>query len=810
MARLFPDNNFVPAKLGTGLRLVVAEAPGEEESIQLEPLVGGSGRRFDALSRAAGISRSTLTITNTICCRPPDNIYPTDSEARNYISESEADSAVAQCYKNHLVPILHARPWQRVDILGDKALLRLTGRSGIFSARGAVAPIKELGDKLIGIPTLHPAYVARDQVYSKVVVNDLSKGLQQAPEDYNLYPSLEDVQNFNATTFSFDIENLPHPPHTISVVGLSDRSYSAMCVPFRGTYITELKRIFAAAKAVIGQNSLQHDEPILKQQGVSINPDATHWDIMLMQHLLMPDLPHDLGFIGSIFVNKPAWKHLHAENEELYNCRDTDVQFQSWLQLLPLLRKEKLEELYLHTQVPLARICREMSQTGIRINPNRIHEIREKFGADIGRLERSLPEVLQSYSVTRNTRVAVPPGEVFLSERTGKPLKYRTVPVSEQETPWRSAARLKEYFYEEKHLPKQLHPKTQEVTIDKSALEKLQRKVANPRTTPGIEEAERAALGSTLSALRQLKKLDKILSSFATEQLARQEIIHTHFNVHGTASGRLSSSDPNLQQIPKAARFLYVPLSEGWEFLEVDYSGIENRLTAYLADDTERLDKFIRVPGYSEHKHAAEVFFGILYADVDKDSEEYAKAKRIVHGTNYGMGARKIANTYDMDEAEVRQLIAKWKAAIWRTTQWQESTAAQAKSEGFLRTPFGRKRWFYTDSYYTESLSFIPQSSAADVIFAAMIGLYYERINLCIESARLVAPYVEALPRPAMMHLQVHDSLIFSYPRDMRDSIVGCVARVTQQPWPQLGGFAIPIEAKVGPSWGEMERVNLN
>ena len=662
MRQKFPkQDNFVPAKLGTGLRLAVAEAPGEEESIQLEPLVGGSGRRFDALCRAAGISRSVLTLANTLSCRPPNNVYPTDTDGRSYISESDANLAVTQCFTNHLAPLLKARPWKRVDLLGDKALNRLTSLHGIHKWRGSLVYVDRPGDLSIpAIPTLHPSYVARDQVYSKVVISDLSKGLTLAPEHYTLYPSLSDLEAFDATTFAFDIENAPKPPHTISVVGLSDRAYHALCVPFRGAYIQELKRIFANAKQVIGQNSLQHDEPLLAKWGVRINSAAVHWDTMLMQHLLMPDLPHDLGFIGSIFVNKPAWKHQHAENEELYNCRDTDVQFQSWLQLLPLLRKEGLEALYLNTQVPLARICHAMRETGIRINPNRIHEVREDFLARIQDLERSLPDCLRTRTVKVGRRGPAPAGT--LSERTGKPLKYITVSVDEPETPWHSPAILKDYFYEQKHLPKQLHPKTQEVTIDKSALEKLQRKVGNPKVTPGLSDEDRRALVQTLGALRQLKKLDKILSSFATEALAKQEIIHTHFNVHGTASGRLSSSDPNLQQIPGSARFLYVPLSEGWEFLEVDYSGIENRLTAYLADDTERLAKFNTIPGYSEHKHAVEVFFGIPYAEVEKDNDKdapYGKAKRIVHGTNYGMGARKIANTFDMDEAEVKGLIGK-------------------------------------------------------------------------------------------------------------------------------------------------------
>jgi DNA polymerase I-like protein with 3'-5' exonuclease and polymerase domains len=159
-----------------------------------------------------------------------------------------------------------------------------------------------------------------------------------------------------------------------------------------------------------------------------------------------------------------------------------------------------------------------------------------------------------------------------------------------------------------------------------------------------------------------------------------------------------------------------------------------------------------------------------------------------------------------MEEREVRELIAKWKAAIPKTTSWQLATAKTAEQTGCLTTVFGRKRWFWTDSVYTESLSFLPQSAAADVIFRAMIGLYFNRINLCLESARLVTPHCEPLPKPALLVLQVHDSLLFEYPRAMREEIAGIVSRVMTQPWPELGGFRIPIGMKVGSlSWGELE-----
>lgn len=791
MASKFPNNAFVPLKSGTGLRLVVAEAPGEDESVQLEPLVGGSGRRFDALCRAAGVSRHELTLCNTISCRPPQNVYPSDSDARAYISQSEAKAAIAQCYRNHLEPVLKSRPWKRIDILGDKALQALSGLSPITRYRGTCVPIRSLDDKLIGMPTLHPAYVARDQDFSKVVINDLAKSLVQAPEDYNLYPDLAAVERLiGHDTFSFDIENDPRTLE-IRMVGITVAPYSSVCVPFRGAYIPLLKQLFREARNVIGQNSLQHDEWILKLHDVRINEDATHYDIMLMQHLLMPNLPHDLGFIASIFVNKPAWKHQHHDNEELYNCRDTDVTFQIWQQLLPLLKKEKLLNLYLNVQVPLARICLLMKQTGIKVDPARIAAVREKLTAEMVKLEVSLPLELRTHEEEYNKREPAPKGT--LSEKTGKPLKFITVKAYRPVVPWRSNDVLSAYLYDKLGLPKQLHAKSGEVTVDKSALDKLYRRTKRPE----------------LATLRAIKKLSTLLSGFATEELSKVAFQYPHFNVHGTASGRLSSSDPNLQNIPESARFLYVPRHPDWEFLEVDYSGIENRITAYLAGDTPRLAKFETIPGYSEHKFAVEVFFGIPYDEVEKDNDKeapYGKAKRIVHGVNYGMGARKIANLYDLDEKEVKVLIAKWKSAIDATTQWQLRTAEQAKQTGYLTTPFNRKRWFYTDSYYTESLSFIPQSTAADVIFRSMIGLMYERIGLSREQAQLVCPVVEPLPKPALLVLQVHDSNLFEYPREMRDEVCRIVRKVFTQPWPELGGFSIPIGMVVGASsWGELE-----
>ena len=810
MRMKFPEESFVPPKKGSGLRLAIAEAPGEIESQQLEPLVGGAGRVMDAMYRKAGISRESLTLANTLFCRPPNNVYPLESLARSYITKPEAEAAISQCYQHHLLPVLQSKPWTRIDLLVDKALRVVTNKTeGIEFWRGAAIEGRDI-KRPICVPTYHPAFIMRNQLLSKVVIADLTKNTTRAPEFYNLHPSIDEVEEFanKYTTFSYDIENDRHTLD-ISVVGLSGTPYHALCVPFRGAYLPILKRLFTNAKNVIGQNSLQHDEPILAMHGVHIPKEATHWDIMLMQHLLMPDMEHSLGFIGSILVNKNPWKHQHGEDEALYCCRDTDVQFQAWQQLLPMLRKENLESLYLQVQVPLARICYLMRKDGIATDPSRLEVVREKLMGELVEAERQLPEELRSRPVPARRRVLAPSGTLG---KSGKPIKYLMEEYEDRDTPWRSNDNIARWLYDTLQLPRQLHVKTKEVTTDKTALDKLLRISRKPDrplrdywVSIGVEPD---AVPLQIGTLKKIKKTDKLIGSFLTQKQARGRM-HPHFNVHGTGTGRLSSSDPNMQQIPPAAKYIYVPSHPDWEFCECDYSQIENRLTAYFANDEARLNRYLTIPGFSEHRYAASVFLGVPYEEVEKDNDKdapYGKAKRIVHGVNYGMGARRIALLYDMQEAEVKQLLTRWKAEIAPTIAWQARQAEIAKKQGWLANPFGRKRWFYTDSYYTEALSTIPQGTAADVIFRAMIGLYFDRVGLTSVEAQKVTPVVGPLPRPAKLLLQTHDSLLMEYPREMREEVLEVVTRVMTQSWPELGGMSIPIAAKYGSgSWKELD-----
>jgi len=796
MRQLFPNNNFVAPKLGTKDRLVIAEAPGEDESIVGEPLVGGAGRWFDGFCRAAGINRHELTLVNCIQCRPPDNDFPTDAKSRRYITRDAAYQSVAHCARAHVIPLLHSRNWRRVDLLGDKALKFYGGKNeGINKWQGSPIAVPELGTALVAIPTFHPAYIARNQYLIPKVVNDLKKSLVVPPEYYNLTPSLEDVQNFRFTEFTFDIECPKYwqmgDAAPVEMVGLCAQNYRAMVVPFRGAYISELKRIFREAKQVSGHNIIQYDLPRLRRDDVRISESCDVQDTMLLQHLCFPDFPHDLEFVGSQFSNKPAWKDDKA-NFELYCARDTDVTRQALGQLRPMAAGFGLAKVYETVSRPLALICKLMHETGFKVDPGRIEIVRDKFLQESRALEQLLPAGMRTTQVPKRRREPAPPGT--LSPKTGKPVKFIHVDDFKTVVPWRSTEKKKEFLYETLGLEVQTNEEGN-VTTGKVALDKLYNRTKNP----------------AIKAIRRLNQIDEVLTTFAKPEMLRIARMHPHFNVHGTSSGRLSSSDPNLQNIPASARYIYVPSYPDWRLVDVDYSQIENRLTAYFAGDTKRLARFAADPNFSEHKYACSIFLGIPYDQVVKESgadSPYTKAKKIVHGTNYGEGPRKIAKDNDLDYKEVKRLQDKWKDEIRATITWQENCAEQAKRDGYLTTPFGRRRWFYTSSYYTESLSFLPQSTAADIIFRAMIGMMYQRIGWPTEKVSQVVGVTEAIPAEARLLIQVHDSLVFECPEAVVEPLCATLKRVMEQPWPELGGFSCPISIKVGEpgaSWGEVE-----
>jgi DNA polymerase-1 len=314
-----------------------------------------------------------------------------------------------------------------------------------------------------------------------------------------------------------------------------------------------------------------------------------------------------------------------------------------------------------------------------------------------------------------------------------------------------------------------------------------------------------------VKALRKLNKLDELLSTFLKVEKDKPQIkvAHAHFNVHGTSTGRLSSSDPNLQNIPGSIRHIYVPHHEDWVIWEMDFSGIENRLQSYFAGDKKRTER-LGIPGFSEHKYLAGKISGVDYKLIEKSSDPdsiYSKAKHVVHGVDRGLGPKKASKMYGIPLKECHELFDAWKAEIKPTILWQQQLAAEASKNGVLINPFGRKQFFWTSDTYTKSLSFPPQATGADVLYRVMIALLYERIGWPEEKVKQIVPLYQPLPKPSNVLICVHDSLVGESPRNQVEEVLNLVTKIATQPWPELNGMTLPIEIKYGPSWGECESV---
>lgn len=806
---LHPNNTFVEPLIGAGLEVVIGDAPDKTAQAMGHPMVGPT---LSAMFRKAGIEKDDVTLLNVIQCRPPGDIFPTDKKAQAHMTSSEGQLAVATCVKNHVIPMLKSRPWTRVILLGDQPLAWVAAKwASADKWRGSVLAVPAIDpDRPLAISTLSPVQVQARQKFFPVVVNDLRKPMSWPEEHYNLFPSVSDVRNFTAKRFAFDIETSyqvdEYGKREIYMVALSDQSGRALVVPFTAPYIPELQRIFREARHVVGHNCIQFDIPQLAFYDIDVNPNAAVLDTMLLQHLRFPDLPHDLEFVASQFLTKPAWKHEKA-TKELYAARDVDATWQIHTFLVDEVQSAGMLALYHNVQVPLARICRMMTETGIRIDSSRLAEVQKRIEGEIVELEGKLPEKLQSHFITVNKLDPAPEG--YVDPITKRPRKKIKRVAQEKVTPWRLDRVKKNLLYVEWGLPPQLSPKTGKLTADKTALDKLHRRLMSP--TGELYNPERAGI---VKILKEINRKDHFLASFVKEERKGTDRIHPQFNVHGTSSGRLSSSGGeagNFQNQPEAARYMYVPSYDDWEIAEVDYSNIENRLTAFIAGDTYRLKRYDD-PKHNDYKLLASRKWGIPYDEVEKDNDReapYGMAKAIVLGTNYGLGALKTANMYDLDLQEVKDLMIAWKKEIAFTVDWQRRITTIAKKQGWLTTLFGRKRWFFTDGLYTQALSFLPQSTAADVIYRAMIGLLYDRIGMTLEQAQKVTPICIPLPHPARIMLQVHDALVVEYPKHMREEVLGIMKRVMEQPWDELNGYSIPVGIAIGPSWGEVESIIL-
>lgn len=406
--------------------------------------------------------------------------------------------------------------------------------------------------------------------------------------------------------------------------------------------------------------------------------------------------------------NEIPFSAVPIEKASYYACEDTDVTIQLRTYFEEQLREHKLLDLFNKIEMPLVSVLAEMESAGISID-------RERFSSLQKRFQKVRREI-----------------ELKIYEEAGEEFNIA------------SNLQLRRILFEKLNLPI------------------IKRTATGPSTDASVLQ-ELALMGHTipnlLTEFRELAKLESTYLETIPKQInPRTGRIHTSFNQTVASTGRLSSSDPNLQNIPirtelgKEIRRGFIP-QKGWKMIAADYSQIELRLLAHLSKDENFVEAFNA--GGDIHKQTAAIIFDSPIEDVTSDMR--GRAKTINFATIYGQGPHALSQQLGISHAEAREFIDTYFIRFKGVKNYLESMVEFAREHGYVQTIFGRRRYipeikdrnFNTRAFGERTAANSPiQGSAADLIKIAMIKI----------QRRLNNEFT------AKMLLQVHDELVFESP----------------------------------------------
>jgi DNA polymerase-1 len=476
------------------------------------------------------------------------------------------------------------------------------------------------------------------------------------------------------------------------------------------------------AIAKTGHN-IKYDLLVLKREGVPLN--GVNFDSMLASYLLDPGRrSHALDALSIEFLQRPmtgydevvgkgkqqvGFDRVPLSVATQYSAADADVSLTLRTLFEPKLRAAGADKLLNEVELPLLEVLADMESTGVCIDLAWFQSLKERFTKERLASEESIYAAAgERFNVNSNRQLAA-----ILFGRMQLPVRKKT----------------------------STGPST-----DASVLQQL--------------ADEGHALPALIMEYREFAKLESTyldtLPGLVNPATGR---LHTSYSQTVAATGRLSSHDPNLQNIPirrdlgKAIRQGFVP-QRGWKFLAADYSQIELRILAHLSGDTAFVEAFNA--GGDIHRQTASIIFGVDIKDVT--SEMRSRAKTINFGTIYGQGAHSLSRQLKIEHADAKEFIETYFKRFAGVRAFLDSMVAGAREKGYVETILGRRRYipelndrnFNIRAFGERLAQNSPiQGSAADLIKVAMINVHRD-----LESAGL----------KAKMLLQVHDELVFECP----------------------------------------------
>ncbi len=436
-----------------------------------------------------------------------------------------------------------------------------------------------------------------------------------------------------------------------------------------------------------------------------------------------------------------------------YSCEDADYTWRLYNLLAKELKERGQVKLFQEIEMPLVEILAKMEKFGIKINEGKLAKISQEVGSELNQLEKKIYQ-LAGTDFNINSPLQ-------LKEILFKKLNLSTEEIRKNKTGFSTAA---------------------------SELEKLKEK--HPIVSLVGEYRELAKLKSTY--------LDA-LPALINPKTGR---LHTSFNQTVTATGRFSSSEPNLQNIPargnwgKEIRSAFIA-ERGNKILAADYSQIELRIVASLARDEKMLAAFRA--GEDIHSRTAAEIYNCQISEVTPDMRR--KAKEVNFGVLYGMRAYGLAERTEISREEAKVFIDKYFAIHRGIKKYIDKIIAEACDKGYAETLFGRKR------YLPEINSGVPQIRAAAERMAINMPIQGTAADLIkLAMIKIFEALKKFSPEEVKMILQVHDELVFKVKTDLVDII----AKIVKLEMEQVIKLQAPIEVKIeaGNNWGELIELN--
>ena len=606
-----------------------------------------------------------------------------------------------------------------------------------------------------------------EETPSYKTIDDISHSYRSILTSEEIKAVVEEAMNFDAVCF--DTETTALDPFAAELVGVSLtwQAHQGVYIPIDMDFekaqsqIGLLQPLFASNKLKIAQN-LKFDLGILQKYGLKI--EGPFFDTMLAHYLIEPDQRHNMKvlceqylsyspipierLIGEKGKKQGSMRDVSLEDITQYAAEDTDVTFQLFSILQKELQDKSLKSVFENIEVPLVSVLNDMEHEGVCVDVPFLNAYSKELQEQVLNAQNS---IFESAGVEFN--IASP-------QQVGKVL-FEHLKLSDK--------------------PKKT--KTGQYQTDEETLQSLHGK------HPCVDH---------ILQFRTLQKLKSTYVDALPEMVnAHTGRVHTSFNQAVAATGRLSSQNPNLQNIPirtdlgREIRKAFVPSDTDRVLLSSDYSQIELRIIAHISKDPGMIEAFKQ--GIDIHTATASKVWGVPIEEVDKDMRR--KAKTVNFGIIYGISAFGLSQRVGIPRFEAKEIIDNYFAQFPGIKKYMDDTIAFARDNGYVETISGRRRNLRDINSRNANIRGFAernainapiQGSAADMIKIAMIN---------------IADWLKSTDLKTQMILQVHDELLFDVPKNELETVQSKVKEIMEGA--MVLDVPVLVESGTGANWLE-------